>query len=91
MGGCQAALSAGWGALCGAVGIAGQAQGWADRVVSAAQAVTALGPLQAGLILVLVLAALALAWQVFLVLAKTLFHIYPYVIVLGVAILLFGH
>ena len=91
MGGCAAAQAVGWSALCGAVGIAGQAQGWVDRVTGAAQSVAALGPLQAGLILVLALVALAAAWQVLLVLARALFAVYPWVIALGVAILLFAH
>ncbi len=91
MGGCAAAQAVGWSALCGAVGIAGQAQGWVDRVAGAAQSVTALGPLQAGLVLVAGLVALALGWQVFLVLAQILFRVYPYAIALGLAILLFAH
>jgi hypothetical protein len=66
-------------------------QSWADRVTSAVQSVSALGPLQAGLVLVAGLVALALAWQVFLVLARALFAVYPWVIALGVAILLFAH
>ena len=91
MGGCQAAVTAGWSALCGAVSIAGQTQSWADRVTGAAQSVTALGPLQAGLVLVAGLVALALGWQVFLVLAQILLRVYPYAIALGLAILLFAH
>ena len=91
MGGCQAAAQIGWSALCGVTGAAWQAQAWADRITGAVQSVSALGPLQAGLVLLLVLAALAVAWQVFLLLAQILFRVYPYVIAVGVLVLLFGH
>ena len=91
MGGCQAAVQVGWGALCGVTQAAGRMQSWADRVTSAVQSVTALGPLQTALILVLALVALAAAWQVFLVLAQVLYRVYPYVIAVGVLVLLFGH
>lgn len=91
MDGCSAAAQAGWGALCGETGLLGQVQGWADRVVGAAQSVSALGPLQTALILVLALVALAVASQVVLWLCQVLYAVYPYAIALGLALLLFAH
>ena len=91
MGGCQAAVQIGWGALCGVTQAASQAQAWADQVTGAVQSVGSLGPLQTALVLVLALVVLAVAWQAFLLLAQVLFRVYPYALAVGVLILLFGH
>ena len=91
MGGCQAAIQAGWSALCGATGILAQVQDLMGRATGAGADLAGLGPLQAGMLLVAGLVALAVAWQVFLVLCRALYAVYPYAIALGVALLLFNH
>ena len=91
MGGCQAAVQAGWSALCGVTQFASQAQTWADRITGAVRSVGSLGPLQTALVLVLALVVLAVAWQVFLLLAQVLFRVYPYALAVGVLLLLFAH
>ena len=88
MGGCQVALSVGWGALCGATGILGQVQGDIARLTGAGNALSSLGPMQAGVLLIAGLAALAVAWQVFLWVADLIFRYFPLALV-AAAVLLF--
>ncbi len=91
MGGCAAAQAAGWAALCQVTQVTWQVQVWANRVAGAAQAIAALGPLQAAFVLLLAMVVLAVAWQVVLWLCQVLFQIYPYVLAAGVLLLLFAH
>ena len=91
MGGCQAAVQAGWPALCQVVQFAGQAQAIASRVTGTAAAATSAGPLPLLVLLLLAILALAIAWHVFLYLAERLFAIFPYALAVGVAWLLFVH
>lgn len=90
MGGCQAAIQAGWPALCQVVQFAGQAQAIASRVAGVSGAATAAGPLPLALLLLVGLLGLAVVWHVFLWLAERLFAIFPYAIAVGVAVLLFA-
>lgn len=90
MGGCAAAQAAGWPALCAVTQFAWQVQAIADRVTGAAGAISAAGPLSLALLLVLSVVGLVVAWQVLMVLCRALYAVYPYVIALGLALLLFG-
>ena len=90
MGGCQAAMQAGWSALCGPVGMLAQVQAIAGRVTGAGNALSSLGPLQAGVLLVAGLAALAVGWHVFLWLADLIFRYFPLALI-ATAVLLFAH
>lgn len=91
MGGCQAAMAAGWPALCQVTRFAWQAQGIAERVTGAAGAISAAGPLSLALLLLLGVVGLVVAWQVLMVLCRALYTVYPYAIALGLALLLFSH
>ena len=91
MGGCEAAMQAGWPALCQVVQFAGQAQAIASRVTGTAAAATSAGPLPLLVLLLLAMVGMVVAWQVFLFLAERLFAVYPYVLAFGVAWLLFVH
>ena len=87
MGGCQAAMAAGWSALCGATGLLGQVQSQVARLAGVGSALSSLGPLQAGVLLIAGLVALVLAWHVFLWLADLIFRYFP--LALGAAALTF--
>lgn len=87
MGGCQAAMQAGWSALCGPVGMLAQVQAIAGRVTGAGAALAGLGPLQAGVLLVAGLVGVAVAWHVFLWVADLSFRYFP--LALGAAVLTF--
>lgn len=87
MGGCQAAVQSGWSALCGATGMLAQVQGQVGRLADAGNALSSLGPLQAGVLLVAGLVGLALAWHVFLWVADLIFRYFP--LALGAAVLTF--
>lgn len=87
MDGCQAAIQAGWPALCGVVQFVGQAQAITGRVAGVAGAVQAAGPLPLVLLLVAGLVGLAVAWHLFWWLADLIFRYFP--LALGVAALTF--
>ena len=87
MGGCQTAVAVGWSALCGATSLLGQVQSQVGRLDNAGAVLAGLGPLQAGVLLLAVLAGLAVAWQVFLWLADLIFRYFP--LALGAAALTF--
>lgn len=91
MGGCSAAVAAGWPALCQVTQLAWQVQSVADRVVGGANAVAALGPLPLVLLLLMGLVGTALAWHVFLWLADIIFRSLPLVLVVGLVILYVTH
>ena len=91
MGGCSAATQVGWGFLCQAGSVAWRAQAIAGRLVHAGNAVSALGPLQLALVLVLALVGLALAWHIYLAFAQVIYRCLPLVLVAGLAVLYFTH
>ena len=88
--GCQGAISAGWSGLCAATGVLAQVQAIAGRVTGAGNALSSLGPMQAGVLLIAGLAALVLAWHVFLWVADLIFRYFPLALA-ATAVLLFAH